>query len=451
MNPGDIMKFRLFLIPLLALCFSAQGLVADEHDGMSRFQQDLNENDFQAVKDFVQSKRITPLADKIYNLTISGDVRTDWRYITEKLRGEQIRGGDGVFVVREPETINGEIYETGERLPLSNNVFDVQFNLYLDYVADRTWAVAHLVFDNSMGVDDNGLDCSIDPQGYHGSGSADNLNLVKAYFGYNFFCCNDTRLDVELGRLGYLYDVFDSQIQFLSRFDGILFTFQTELECVGPFYAKVGGFVVDERVNHFGWAAEVGFLNICDTGIDFKYSFVEWKKRGENRCFVRDPIGFRFMNSQWQLTYNFVPQFVNVPTQIYGGFLINHNPASYTNDNSEEVSVLGQNKGCYVGFTVGEVCKEGDWSFQALYAYVPAHAMPDNDVRKIGTGNALLNSFTADATGNVNFKGFQLAFLYAVTDNLLVNSLFDYSRAIHKSIGGSHEYAQYKLEAIYAF
>lgn len=441
-------RFRI-LVALFGL--SAASLFADEHDGMSRFQQDLNENDFEAVRDFVATKRIIPLADKINNLTISGDVRTDWRYIVEKLRGQDIRGGDGVYVYREPSITNDEIYGTNERVPLSRNVFDVQFNLYLDYRADCSWAVAHVVYDNSMGVDDSGLDCSIDPEGYHGSGSADNLNLVKAYFGYTLYCCNETQLNVELGRLGYLYDVFDSQIQFLSRFDGILFTYKTELDCIGPFYAKVGGFVIDERVNHFGWAAEIGLLNICDTGIDFKYSFVDWKKNGRNRCFTQDPIGFKFLNSQWQLTYNFVPDFVRVPTQVFAGFLINHDPANFTYQNNQKIPIAGENTGWYAGFTIGDVVKEGDWSFQGLYAYVEAQAMPDNDVRKIGTGNALQDSFTADAVGNVNFKGIQLAFLYAVTDNLLVNSLFNYSRPVNKKIGGSHEYAQYKLETIYAF
>jgi hypothetical protein len=440
----------LILFSFFCFCFFAV-LFSDEHDGMSRFQQDLNENDFEAVRDFVRLKRIVPLADKVNNLTISGDVRVDWRYIREKLRGEEIRGGDGVFIAREELIINDEIYQIGERIPLSNNVFDVQFNLYLDYVTDCTWAVAHVAYDNSMGVDDNGIDCSLDPEGYHGSASADNLNLVRAYMGYTIYCCNDTRLDVELGRRGFLYDVFDSQIQFLSRFDGIVFTYSTYLNCIGPFYIKAAGFVVDERVNHFGWGTEIGLLNICDTGIDFKYSFVDWRKNGENRCFARNPIGFKFLNSQWQLAYNFIPQCVDVPTQVFAGFLINHGPANYTFDNEARISVSGKNTGWYVGFTCGEVCQEGDWSFQGLYAYVGAHAMPDNDVRKIGTGNALLDSFTANAVGNVNFKGFQLAFLYAVTDNLLVNSLFDYSRPADKNIGGSHEYAQYKLEAIYAF
>lgn len=445
------MNFKCLCLCLLTLFITYQSISADEHDGMSRFQQELNENDFEAVRDFVTTKRLISLEEKACNLSISGDVRVGWRYITEKLRGEQIRGGDGVFIVREQEIINDEIYDIGERLPLSHNMFDVQFNLYLDYTSDRTWAVAHLVYDNSMGVDDNGLDCSLDPEGYHGSGSVDNLCLQKAYFGYNIYCCNGTRFDIELGRLGNLYDAFDSQIQFLSRFDGVLFTFATELECIGPFYTKVGGFVVDERVNHFGWAAEVGFLNICDSGIDFKYSFIDWRKNGENRCFARDPIGFKFLNSQWQISYNFIPQNVNVPTQVFAGFLMNHGAAKYTFINDVKTPIGNKNTGWYVGFTIGEVVEEGDWSFQALYAYVQAMAMPDNDVRKIGTGNALLDSFTADGVGNVNFKGFQLAFLYALTNNLLVNTLFDYSRPANKSIGGSHEYAQFKLEAIYAF
>ena len=84
------------------------------------------------------------------------------------------------------------------------------------------------------------------------------------------------------------------------------------------------GFVVDERVNQFAWIVETGILNICDSGVDLKYSFIDWQKHGKNRCGAEDPRGFKFENSQVTLAYNFKPEIICKKAQVFGAFLINH-------------------------------------------------------------------------------------------------------------------------------
>ena len=64
-------------------------------------------------------------------------------------------------------------------------------------------------------------------------------------------------IDIELGRRN-LYDVFDSRVQFLSRFDGVTLKYSNAREGLGGIYLYGAGFVVDEKVNQFGWASELG-------------------------------------------------------------------------------------------------------------------------------------------------------------------------------------------------
>ncbi len=113
----------------------------------------------------------------------------------------------------------------GDQLAIGKNDFDVEFDLFVDWKTDRTWAKAHLRYDNSSGVIDNDIDEQIDPIGYHGSGSVDNLALREAYVGYEIFKTNDNRLIIEFGRRGNIYKAFSSELQFSSRFDGIIFKY----------------------------------------------------------------------------------------------------------------------------------------------------------------------------------------------------------------------------------
>lgn len=460
----SVFKYILPLIAAVAFLFGGSKLSAQQ-DG-SRFAEELNERDFDALREFLKSKRTIDIAEKACNLTISGDVRTEWRHLNETCRGKSVRGGNAT---------------NRAGLPISRNDFDIEFNLRFDYVCERAWAVTHLQYDNSAGVDGNGhvcgniarrhkknkkrcpkgecqtrgckddsIECQEDPQGWHGSGQCNDLCLKKAYMGYNLCCDGNTRFDVELGRRGNLYLVFDSKAQFLSRLDGILLKYDSTWDCVADWYIHTAGFVVDERVNQFAWVAEVGLLNIADVGVDFKYSYIDWEKHGKNRCFVQNPEGFQFRNSQFTLYYNMNPDVLcGVPVSFYGAFLWNHDGHKFWADGHE---FDHHNLAWYVGFTVNKVRKEGDWAFELLYQVIQARAVPDDDMSGIGRGNVLDDVFTScTRRGNTNFRGWRLEGLYAITDNMTLDSIVEWSHADDKRIGGSHRFSKFELEAIYAF
>lgn len=447
------MKKILLPLLLLIVLVSSNGFAqARRPEGgaiqdRSRFEQQLNERDFDALREFLKTKRADDLKTKAKDFTISGDVRLEWRHLIETWRGTSLRGNKHVTT----EFLPGE--RTKKGTPISKNDFDVEFNLRIDYAAERTWAVAHVEYDDSAGVDDNRLTCHEDPEGYHGSGICTGLCLRKAYFGYNIFRCGKTTLDIEIGRRN-LYNVFDSRIQFLSRFDGFVFKYKSTCPRLGDWYWYLGAFVIDERVNHFGYVTEIGFLNMYDSGVDFKYSFIDWLKRGINRCFEHNPDGFKFLNSQFSLFYHFNAELLSTEGVVFGAYLINHdsNKRKFVKHKHPH-HVKNQNRGWYVGCLVGDVKKEGDWSFEIRYEYVQAFAMPDDDCSGICNGNVLNRSITQNnnCIGNTNYKGWRFEGLYALTDNITLDTQVEWSHAVDPHITGQHDYSKFELEAIYAF
>jgi len=442
------MKVFKFFLPTIAAMLSLMASAANaahpthpeeplEQDE-SPYQQQLNEKDVQGLREYLKEKREEEIAkNPPGTLTISGDVRTEWRNMTEKSRGRKLRGSGAV-------NLRG--------LPVSKNDFDIECNIRFDYKTPNTWSAVQLQFDNPAGVEDNEKSCEEDPEGYHGSGHGDNICLKKAFMGGKAYSCGDAHLDIELGRRGNLYNVFESEIQFLSRLDGIVFKYADKWNQKFDWYWTSAGFVVDERVNHFAWITEVGLLKICDTGFGIKYSFINWPKLGINRCFVHNPDGFKFRNSQIYVEYNLDPKILNIPVQFFGAFLCNHDaykivierPGHRTKRNSE-------NLGGYVGIWLNRIEKAGDWEFEVQYQIVQANAMPDDDQAGIGRGNVLDESFTASRRGNTNFKGWKFEGLYALTDQITLDSIILFSWAADPRIGGTHHYSKYELEAIYAF
>lgn len=444
----------------LAACFFGLGvahLYGNEPEGKTIFQQEIEENDEDALLDFINGKRYIPLAGKSENLTISGEVHFEWNYQKERLMGKDLR----VYTFREFEEWTDEIFEPRDRIMIGHNDFDVQLDFFMDWKGEHTWARSHLRYDNSAGVSDNGLDELIDPEGYHGSGSVDNLALREAYMGYEIFNCRDNRMTVELGRRGQLYKVFYSEIAYSSRLDGIILKFASKngANLVEDWYITGAAFVVDERCNHFAWATEFGLNNILDSGVDFKYSYVDWHKRGKNRYFVKNPLGFRFKVSQWSLFYEFSPNWLGgYPIALSGGFLMNHIPAKYVYINTAgpvnytplKKKIGNQNLGGFVNIQFNEIEHEGDWYASALVGFCQAQAIPDNDVRNIGTGNFLHESMTAFGRGNTNWKGYCLRAGYAMTDNWVIETQYNHSWNI-KNIAGTRSYMRYTMESIYSF
>lgn len=451
------------LLKGLLVCVAAYGCHAgayaaeenDVQDG-SRFDEELNERDFEALRQFLRSRRDETADEEASNLVIAGDVRFEWRHLNETQSGRSLRGGNAF----DPRTV----------IPISRNDFDCEFNLRFDYVMDRAWAIAHLQYDNSAGVDSEDRTRVEDPQGWFGSGKCGEICLKRAFIGYNIYDDACSRLDIELGRRGNLYYVFDSKVQFLSRMDGILLKYEGKNELFSNWYAKVAGFVVDERVNHFALATEVGFLDIADSGFDLKYSFIDWNKHGRGRApvkiafekqpdgqvceqveFVRNPEAFRFYVSQWTLCYHLDPALLCRPAKLYGAFVWNHGQHYATYYRHGIKHKTPANTAWYVGVAIGEVVKEGDWALEVQYQVVGALAVPDEDMSGIGRGNVLDDTYTFNRRGNTNFRGWRVEGLYALTDELSIDTIVEHSIAAKRRIGGSHTYSKVEVEAIYAF
>lgn len=444
------MKIHRILAPLILVaigCVSSLEAASIKRSTRSR--------DFEAVQEYVNSKRTIPLEEKGYNFTLSGDIRFTWAHVVEKVNSNKLRGGNGVAKENErtgemtitTDTVDG----TDALIPFSTNEFNTELNLYVDYMCDRTWAVAWLQFDNRAGIGPSPKSCFNDPEGFRGGGSASEICLKKAYIGYNVCVDGCSRLDIELGRRP-LYNVFDSRVQFQNRFDGILFRYARSLGHRGDYYTNVGFFVVDERANHYAWIKELGLINICDSGVDVKYSFIDWKSllsHHRNRCNAKNPHGADFRVSQLTAHYNFLaPGLCCVPAKLYGAALFNHAARKWERTNHKHKDDCAW----YVGCIVGEVCQEGDWSFDVNYQYVEAQAIPDSDVSGIGErANILRETFTADGRGFTNYKGWRFEFLYAIADNLSINATLEFLNEIRRTDKGKHSYTNYELSAIYAF
>lgn len=491
-------KLFAHLATAIAYIFSMTSILSaadnsDVQDG-SRFDQELNERDFEALKKYLNTKRQSPLEEKDDTLAISGDVRFEYRHMNEKLNGHILRGHHA----RHPE----------RNFPISRNDFDCEFNLKFDYVMDRSWAVAHLQFDNPAGVDSQDRSCSEDPRGWFGSGRCDEICLRKAYMGYNFWMDPKSRFDIELGRRGNLYHVFDSRVQFLSRFDGVLLKWNGKFFDSKDIFVKLGGLSVDERVNHFAYIVELGALDIMGSGFDLKYSFIDWCGQVPNRCIKRkcdssnrvavgdtiinkdapdtkavaasaatgNPYGYASLNSgrsfdfavsQWTIYYHLDPCYLGKPAKFFAAFLMNHKKkdftvTAYSFDQKETSSdyKCRANLAWYAGVAIGEVVKEGDWALELQYQYVQALAMPGQDTSGISNGNVLDYTYTQNTPvylnsppyiDNTNYKGWKLEGLYALTDNITLDTILERTTPVNEKIGGSHVYSKIEVEAIYAF
>lgn len=465
------MRLKVLIAFLASTCafFSSSLSAADNIDVQdgSRFDQELNERDFEALKRYLNTKRQEPLEEKDDNLSISGDVRFEWRHMNETLRGIRLRGAPA----RHPE----------RNLPISRNDFDCEFNLKFDYIMERSWAVAHLQYDNPAGVDSQDRGCVEDPHGWFGSGRCDEICLRKAYMGYNFWMDPCSRFDIELGRRGNLYHVFDSRVQFLSRFDGILLKWTGKCGFAKEIFVKVGGLLVDERVNHFAYVTEIGFMNICGSNIDLKYSFIDWCHQVSTRCIKKvDPDckfrydqlnkskAFDFAVSQWTAYYHLNPCYLGHPTKFFAAFLMNHkwkdfevvkivdiiDPISGLPTQVKRKRKYQSNLAWYAGVAIGEVVKEGDWALELQYQYVQALAVPGQDTSGICNGNVLDYTLTQKSRpyiDNTNYKGWKVEGLYALTNNITIDTIVERTTPVNEHIGGSHVYSKVEVEAIYAF
>ncbi|HSX37530.1 MAG TPA: hypothetical protein VLE95_01730 [Chlamydiales bacterium] len=444
--------FRNFLLFLYLGVFSFGHLFAQSADVQFDDKMDPDSKDMDALRRWLRDKRFVSMKEIGGDLALSGEVRTEFQATNERSNGIQQR--------------NNASFSR----PKPMYAWDIEVNLMLDYRTERTWAAVKIEFDNDMGIR---------------SGTANKIRLEKAYLGGRILPGDTIIIDAEIGRRN-LFNVFDSKVQFSSLFDGALFRFNKAFDAIGDYYFNTGPFLVDDITNHYGFVGEMGALGIANTGMNLKYSLINWYRPGgeneEGNTAFETALAnqrYRFLVSQLLAYYQFYPQWIGKKLiKIYTAGLMNHlalgskiidvHPVGQQSIAipTEIIPTGGEraNIAWYAGVSIGIVKKQGDWALDANYQWVQAQAYPDFDNLGIGRGNAAsvgLYTLNADgsgaattrtnAGGNTNFKGFELEALYAITNNLVVQQNFKYSNTLNKNIGPNEKFRQYEIEFIYAF
>ncbi len=387
---------------------------------------EVNDEDIQALRDWINSKRMITVKELGGQLSISGEIRAEMQATTVTKDGVALRGKNS---------------------HIPNNAYDVEFNLSIDYRTENTWAAARARFDNDAGIHHEHL----------GSGTNNKIRVDKAYFGYRVIDRDRHTAEVVVGRR-QMFAIFDSKVQFASNFDGVNFQDVYSIDQVGDVYYNLGAFIVNEKKDRAAYIGELGILNVANTGFYSKYSMVDWAtKNPKNTVFRRE---FRFIVSQLLLGYKFIPQPWDKVINFYLAGLYNHRARRLPVSDNKRA-----NFGGYLGFSIGQLKQAGDWNFEATYQLLAAQCVPSFDMLGVGLGSRGGHDFYSkkeddhlvainearNAEGNVNFRAFKLTLQYLLTNNLTLFQEWSQSIRLDSQIGPFRRYKQYELELIYAF
>jgi hypothetical protein len=384
--------------------------------------------------------------------------------LTHLGKGELSFGGDVRFEYQNIKEVYNEIDQTGSKSRqntfAADQQFDVEVNLVVDHKTEKTWAHAKLAFDNDAGIGNQVTVTDHNASGdFDFTGQENQIALEQAYFGINLFEDGASRLDFELGR-NFGYKWFDSKVQFASRFDGAFLKYGNSFEGVGDFYIKAGSFIINEKRDHFGSIGELGVMDIADTGLYAKYSYISWPKSAITNyrlpgtaTTLTDDIDryYQFRVSQGSLGYVFNPAFLNNnETKLYGAYLVNHVARKLAMPAALDSK---ENSAYYVGLSVGDVKAKGDWFVDVNYQRVGAQAVADYDMHGIGLGNTDAAQLYSESYGNTNYKGYEIDALYAITDSLSISFDWESTKVLEKDVnsGNKHTYKKFEIETIYAF
>ncbi|MBM3192291.1 MAG: hypothetical protein FJZ63_06560 [Chlamydiae bacterium] len=383
----------------------------------------FTQEEVNALKEWVQAKKqVVGIKSLGGELTFSGEVHAGMSYTNEVVNNIRQRGHGGAVPA------------------VGSREFLVEMDLLMNYRTDITWATAKVKFKNRAGS---------------ASGTADKVSLDRAFLGVRFLEGETYTMALEAGRRKLNY-TFDSIIQFSAFMDGLLYKYDQSIETVGDLYFYGGPFVVDFTEDHYAYVFELGVLNIGNTGLYTKYSFIDWDTKSYSNHLKDD--AFRFINSQLTLGYKIVPKWLGKVLTVYGAGLVNSaaKPLAITDYKKA-------NYAWYIVWAMGEARKQGDWSLQVDYQYVMPQAVPTYDCAGIGRGNAagvgfysVDNKYTtpttrATAAGNTNYKGFEVIFLYLFTNNLTLRQSYQMSIRQDKQVGPIFRFKQYGMELVYLF
>ncbi len=414
---------RRFVYLCATVCFSSalQASTIDTGD-------DIDQKDINALREWINTKRQVTVRELGGALSISGEVRTEFQATNETVNGIKQRGAGGEVKGRDGGT-------------LPTNAFDVEVNLMMDYRTEGSWASIKLEFDNNAGVF---------------SGSYDRIKLERAYWGVRVFEGDIYTIDFEAGRRR-MSTIVDSKIEFNSFFDGLWFKYDQSFDAIGDFYVHGGVFIINENKEHYGYLTEAGIFSVGGTGLYMKYSFIDWDTKHFHKPVNRHR--FDFAVSQFILGYRFMPQTFNRVVQVYAAALYNH--AAHRIKITRHTK---QNVGGYLGFSIGELKKKGDWALDVNYQVLQAQCVPDYDVQGTGLGNSANAGFYTEdidgqstatnrknAAGNGNYRGYQITLDWLLTNQLDLQQSWQQAITLDDAIGPFRRYKQYEIEFIYGF
>ncbi len=383
----------------------------------------LEQRDIEALRDWINTKRQVTVKERGGNLSISGEVRAELQSTNEKKNGIKQRGS------------GGQVKHTAMR------AWDVEVNLMLDYRTDRTWATIKIEFDNDAGTV---------------GGTFSKLSVERAFLGGRIVNADTFTMDLEIGRR-FLSYTFDSRIMYGSFMDGVLYKYDQAFDVAGDFYFHGGPFLVNESLDQYAYVGEFGLLNVGRTGLYTKLSAVYWDTKHTHNKARNN--AFRFIPIQWVWGYKFVPKPMNKIVTIYGAAL--YNPRAHGT-----VVSNGKRKAWawYTGFSIGELRKQWDWSFDINYQWVQLQAIPDFDGGGIGRGNSAKDGLytrrtkgegaalkAGEGVGAGNYKGVSIELLYLLTSNITIYQAWRQSVNQDSSIKPTFSYKQYEFEIIYGF
>lgn len=408
---------------ILGIAFVSAVYAADAPVIQPKSTSSFTEEEIQQLREWIKAKKQTVGMKSLGGeLTLGGEVHAGMSYTNEVVNGIRQRGSGGAI----PGSASRE--------------YVVETDLLMNYSADITWATAKIKFKNKAGS---------------ASGTTDKVSLDRAFLGVRFLEGDTYMMALEAGRRKLNY-TFDSKIEFGAFMDGILYKYDQSIDMVGDLYFYGGPFVVDFSVDHYAYVFELGALNVGNTGIYLKFSFIDWDTKHYSNPLKAHR--YDFMNSQLTLGYKVVPTWLGKVLTIYAAGLVNSAAKKL-----EITKYKKANLAWYVGFSMGEARKQGDWAIDIDYQYVMPQAVPDYDASGIGRGNAAGTPFYAtdskykvantreNAVGSGNYKGFEITYLYMFTSNLTLKQTYQMSIRQDKDIGPIFRYKQYGLELVYLF
>lgn len=405
--------FRKLFALALILCASAFASTIDEGE-------DLEEQDVQALREWLNTKRQVTVRQLGGALSVMGEMRPYFTKTAEISNGIRQKG---------PGSPN-------PKSPIDN--YGIEFNLFLDYRADRSWATLKLEFDNPAGVQ---------------SGTFDKIKTEKAFFGVYLVQRETSTLSMRVGRDRMNWFV-DSRLQFGSFFDGIWLRYDQGFESIADFYIHGGMYLINSLKNHYGYLAEAGLINILGSGIYAKYSVNDWHTKHFERAVDNDR--YRFIVNQFTFGYRFYPESLQKAVVLSIAAL--YNPVA---KKLPITDFKPANWGGYVNLGMGELKKQWDWTLNFNYQFLQAQCVPDFDAGTgIGMGNTAKTGFyltngepntRATAAGNVNYRGYYIVFQWLLLDQLTLSQTWQQSQTLNHSIGPSRSYKQFALQFLYVW